>query len=269
MNKSTRASLSGCILMVAWLLPATAAQAAASVLIWPLDPIIEAGERGTALWLENVGRDAVTVQIRILGWSQQNSQDDFVAQQTVVGTPPFSTVPAGKKQLIRLTLTQPVEAGQEQAFRVLIDEIPPARATDSVTTRAQATAGLRFQMRYSLPLFVYGAGLSGKPLNHSAKRSAQPQLSWNIEHVDGKPYLQVHNAGSGHARLSRVRLRAVTADGAGAAPPPGTDVADGLLGYVLPGKTMRWPLPMELPTRDYSLQAQLAANSEAIVLTRQ
>jgi len=268
MTQLSRIWLAGCTLMLAWLLPATAAQAAASVLIWPLDPTIEAGERGTALWLENVGTEAVTVQIRILGWNQQNSQDDYVAQQSIIGTPPFTTIPAGRKQLIRLTLAQPVEAGQEQAFRVLIDEIPSTRAADTATTPPQATAGLRFQMRYSLPLFAYGAGLSGKPTNRPATRPAQPQLSWNIEQVDGKPYLRVHNAGSGHARLSQVRLTAANADAAKAAPPQ-TDVADGLLGYVLPGKTMHWPLHTELPARDYNLQAQLVANSEAVTLARQ
>lgn len=268
MTQSTRTWLAGCTLVLAWLLPTTAVQAAASVLIWPLDPTIEAGERGTALWLENVGTDAVTVQIRILGWNQQNSRDDYVAQQSIIGTPPFTTIPAGKKQLIRLTLTQPVEAGQEQAFRVLIDEIPSAHAAGTATTPPQATAGLRFQMRYSLPLFAYGTGLSGKPINRPATRPAQPQLSWNIEQIDGKPYLRVHNAGSGHARLSQVRLTAASAEGAEAAPLQ-TDIVDGLLGYVLPGQTMRWPLPMELPARDYNLQAQLVANSEAVTLARQ
>jgi len=253
--------------LLALLLAAPRLHAGTALLIWPIDPTIEAGERSVALWLENVGRDPVTVQIRLFAWEQRDYQDDYSVQQQLVGTPPFSSIEPGKKQLIRLTMLQPVPAGQERAFRILIDEIPTARDT-AASAPTQANAGLRFQMRYSLPVFVYGKGLWRKNAPSGAKAAtaqAQPQLSWSLEEVEGQRYLQVHNAGSGYARLSQVRMHATT-DGNPDAVATQIDLAAGLLGYVLPGKTMRWPVSDKLTAQDYSLQAQLAGGASPVTI---
>ncbi|MBF4190273.1 molecular chaperone, partial [Serratia ureilytica] len=44
--------------------------AAASILIWPIDPVIEDNQQATALWLENRDSKPVYMQIRVLGWQQ-------------------------------------------------------------------------------------------------------------------------------------------------------------------------------------------------------
>lgn len=44
--------------------------AASSVLIWPIDPVINSHEKATALWLENKDSQPVYMQIRVLGWQQ-------------------------------------------------------------------------------------------------------------------------------------------------------------------------------------------------------
>jgi fimbrial chaperone protein len=234
-----------------------AAFASTTLLIWPLDPTIEAGRRAGALWLENVGSTPVTLQIRVLAWDQQNFQDDYTAQNLIVGTPPFTTIAPGKKQLVRLTLTAPLVAAEERAFRILVDEIPTAQPAGG--------SGLRLQMRYSLPLFAYGEGLwrkqaGGRP---SATR-AQPALSWRLVEDGGTRYMQVRNSGSGHARLSQVRF-VNAARMALAADDGSIDVATGLLGYVLPGRTMRWPLPAGVPS-GRQLQAQLETNAPPVTL---
>lgn len=51
---------------------------------------------------------------------------------------------------------------------------------------------------------------------------------------DGKPALQVRNQGNVHVRLSQVTLQQGSQK---------RTLADGLLGYVLPGSTRSWPLP--------------------------
>lgn len=40
-------------------------QAASSVLIWPIDPVLEADQQASALWLENRGTETANLQIRI------------------------------------------------------------------------------------------------------------------------------------------------------------------------------------------------------------
>ena len=145
----------------------------------------------------------------------------------------YANIAPGQKQLIRLTRTGSSPAGQEQAYRIIIDEIPPAIPADPASQGA--TAAIRLQMRYSVPLFAYGAGLWSKE-DASRKRDPKgaglPQLTWRTVAVDGQPYVEVRNQGAVHARLTDVALK----QGSQTRP-----VAEGLLGYVLPGASMRWP----------------------------
>jgi fimbrial chaperone protein len=243
--------------LVSLLLLSVTATASTSLLIWPLNPTIEAGQKAGVLWLENVGNAPVTLQIRVLAWEQANFEDRYSEQQVVVGTPPFSTIAPGKKQFVRLTLVAPPAPGEERAFRVLVDEIPgPAPV---------ASTGLRLQMRYSLPLFAYGEGLWGKQQRRAAHgMRAQPSLSWKLVEEGGTSYLQVDNTGSGHARLSRVRF-VTRAGAAGNTGDDGIDVASGLLGYVLPGRVMRWPVPQGVSS-SHQLQVQLETNAPSLTL---
>ena len=50
----------------------------------------------------------------------------------------------------------------------------------------------------------------------------------------GKPFIEVRNRGAVHARLTEASLT----QGAQSQP-----LVEGLMGYVLPGATMRWPAP--------------------------
>lgn len=212
------------------------AGAATSVLIWPIDPVLEAGQKAGALWLENRGTAPASLQVRVFAWRQGDYQEQFQAQRDIIGSPPVATIAPGQKQLVRLTRTGSSPAGQEQAYRIIIDEIPSPLPTDNASQGT--TAAIRLQMRYSVPLFVYGEGLWGKP-DPEGKRSVdsvgKPQLSWRAVTIQGKPYVELRNTGPVHARLTDV----VVQQGSQAKP-----LAEGLLGYVLPGASMRWPAPL-------------------------
>ncbi|EMH4162284.1 molecular chaperone [Pluralibacter gergoviae] len=222
-------------LLCAGLLPA-GAMAAASILIWPVDPTLPAGKNATELWLENRGDTPAVMQVRVVGWQQENGFERYRPQQDVVASPPMISLSAGGKQLIRLIKQSPVPAGQERAWRIVIDEIPPAAGTGG------GPSGLKLQMRYSIPLFAYGEGLVPAQGGDGAPGVDPAGLSWRVAQVDGGPALQVQNRGRVHLRLSQVSLSS------GGAP---REMAQGLLGYVLPGQTRSWPLPagMNHPTR--------------------
>lgn len=219
------------------LLASVPAGAATSVLIWPIDPVLEADQKAGALWLENRGTAPASLQVRVFAWRQGEYQEQFQAQREIIGSPPVANIAPGQKQLIRLTRTGTSPAGQEQAYRIIIDEIPSPLPADAPSEGT--LAAIRLQMRYSVPLFVYGEGLWGKP-DPEGKRSAEgvgkPQLSWRPVSVQGKPYLELRNTGPVHARLTDVVLQQGGRD---------TPVVEGLLGYVLPGASMRWPAPSE------------------------
>ncbi|MFJ4344221.1 molecular chaperone [Pseudomonas sp. NPDC089401] len=212
------------------------AGAATSVLIWPIDPVLEADQKAGALWLENRGSAPASLQVRVFAWRQGDYQEQFQAQREIIGSPPVANIPPGQKQLIRLTRTGSSPAGQEQAYRIIIDEIPSPLPTDA--GGQGTTAAIRLQMRYSVPLFVYGEGLWGKADPEGRRDAAgvgKPQLSWRPVMVQGKPYVEMRNTGPVHARLTDV----VVQQGGQARP-----LAEGLLGYVLPGASMRWPAPL-------------------------
>ncbi|AZC24265.1 fimbrial biogenesis chaperone [Pseudomonas sessilinigenes] len=231
------------------------AQAASAVLIWPVNPAIEADQGATALWLENRASQPVTLQVRVLAWTQEQFQDLYRSQQAVIPSPPFVTVEAGRRQLIRLIRLGAVPSVSEQAYRVLIDEVPDG----SEPAPKQAGLALQFQMRYSIPLFISGAGIWTQPradLDRDPASATRPQLAWRLVEEGGQRYLQVRNDGAVHARLSRVRW-----EGGGRSLP----LLDGLLGYVLPGQQMRWLLPPGLaPGKGMSLMLQLSDNDAVV-----
>ncbi len=232
---TSRHSLVRCTMWALVMLGAGNVHAASSVLIWPIDPVLEADQQASALWLENRGSETANLQIRVFGWSQSGFAEQYQNQRDVIGSPPVAKIEPGQKQLVRLTRTREVPPGQELAYRIIIDEIPSAQP--ATADGGKTAAAIRFQMRYSVPLFAYGAGLWSKEDSTRArdpKGVGLPQLSWRTVAVDGKPYVEVRNQGAVHARLTDVTIKQ-----AGQSKP----LAEGLLGYVLPGAVMRWPAP--------------------------
>jgi fimbrial chaperone protein len=217
---------------------APAALALTSVMIWPIDPVIPSGQHAAALWLENRDTMPVTIQVRVLGWSEADNQQRYENDQMRVAvSPPMTTVPPGKRQLIRLIRTADVAPGTEDAYRVFIDEVP--QPEEGIDGADRSAFGVRFQMHYSIPLFVYGEGLRAKAdsLRHSSGDVATPLLTWHLSREGKQGWLVITNHGPVHARLTHVGF---DVDGVRA------DIAPGLLGYVLAGAQMRWPVPVGL-----------------------
>lgn len=197
-----------------------AAQQTGSVLIWPVNPVIETDKRAAALWLENPGKTPVSLQVRIYAWDQVGGKNVYASQEEVVGTPPIVTIAPGAKQLVRLTRMGPVPGKPETPYRIIVDEIPaPA------TAGSAAGAAISFRMRYSIPLFVIGTG-DGRSAD-----LPRPKLAWRIVKDAGTNFVEIRNDGSVRARLTEAFI-----DGR-------TPLGNGLLGYVLPRRVMRWPLP--------------------------
>ncbi|BAN46598.1 molecular chaperone [Metapseudomonas resinovorans] len=232
------------LLLSGLLLASAPARAASSILIWPINPVIEAEQKAAALWLENRGQAPVSMQVRVLAWSQAGYSDQLTPQQAVVGSPPVVSIAPGKRQMIRLIGLRPAPPGTEQAYRVLVDEMLEPDA------EPDANLGVKFQMRYSVPLFVFGSG-AGMASDAKARPGIQPlapQLSFSLQQEGGQRFLLLHNQGPAHARLSEVRL----SQGGRSVP-----LAEGLLGYVLPGARMRWVLPAGVADSGLGMEARI------------
>lgn len=180
--------------------------AQATFLIWPIYPKIEANEKAAAVWLENTGKSDAMVQIRVFKWDQKQQQDSYNEQNEVIASPPIAKIKAGEKHMLRLTRAAQTAEGQEVAYRVIVDELPI-----QLDEHAQDTSKVSFQMRYSIPLFVYGnnlgSGLTQETQKINAKNHlAQPILTWWIkDNAQGKTELYIKNSGLKFARLSGIK----------------------------------------------------------------
>lgn len=195
--------------VLAWAAPAAQA---AGLQVSPVSLFLPASQQAAVVTLTNTGGEAMTAQVRVFRWTQdEQGQDVYAPDHGVVASPPMLRLAPGAEQQLRLIRTGP-PAAEEAAYRVVIDELPPPQHTPR--------PGLNFVLRYSLPLF----------LNQS--ENPPTQLHWQWRAVGGKTELSARNHGTAYAQLGRIALTA--ADGKEIRP-----LVDGLAGYVLPGRTWR------------------------------
>lgn len=186
---------------------------AASLQVAPTSLQLGPRQNADALWISNSGTAPVQVQVRVYRWQQQGGQDQLTATDDLQVSPPMQSLAAGQQQLVRVVRSDPQAPAQQLAYRVIVDELP---------TLDPGRTGMQFVLRYSLPVFV-------QPVDTTPPKLQARQIILD----DGRPALEVSNAGGAYAQLADLAI--------GSAERPQT-VHPGLLGYVLGGQTMRWPL---------------------------
>lgn len=205
------------------------AASAAGLQVTPITLEIAHGDTSAVLWLANTGTAALQAQVRVVEWTQADHEDRLDTTRDLVASPPMLEVAAGARQLVRIVRTSgATPATRERSFRLLVDELPGAGG---------GQGGVQFLMRYSVPVFI--APDQPQPA---------PRLQWHLR--TQPPALEVVNTGSARAQLSEVAI----VDAAGTR----IVLSEGLLGYVLAGAQMRWPLPPDRPLpADARLQARI------------
>lgn len=191
---------------------------ASGLQVTPTSLSLKASQNADGLSLSNTGDNVVHAQVRVYRWTQDSTGDQLTPSRDLVISPPMLEVAVNAQQLIRVIRIGPAPAGTgavEAAYRLAIDELP---------VDAPQGPGLHFIVHYSLPVFVEPAGAV----------TALPQLQWSLQRDGQHISLVVSNNGNGHAQLATLDF----VDAAGKK----TEIDPGLLGYVLPGSTMRWAL---------------------------
>ncbi|WP_341676841.1 molecular chaperone [Niveibacterium sp. SC-1] len=170
-----------------------------------------------ALWLSNTGDTPLNAQVRVYRWTQEGEANQVTPSSELQASPPMLQIPPGGKQLVRVVrLRQPPSGAVEEAYRLIINELPPARK--------EGQQGLSYVLRYSVPVFL-----------QPSAPARPPQLNWALERGSGAAVsLKVSNSGAQRAQLASLDF----VDRAGKR----TELMPGLIGYVLPGATMRWAL---------------------------
>lgn len=194
---------------------------ASGLQVSPISLSLQSRENASGLTLSNSGDNVVHAQVRVYQWLQDEQGDRLTPSRGLLASPPMIELKPGENQLIRIIRAKAPPQGTgavEDTYRIVVNELPIKSATQQ--------SGIQFSLTYSLPVFV-------QPLN-VAKTS--PKLQWSTHlQADGKAViLRVSNSGKGHAQLAALSF----IDAAGNS----TEINPGLLGYVLPGATMHWPL---------------------------
>lgn len=170
-----------------------------------------------------VGTDGtrdMLVHARLFAWTQDGGQDRLLPTERVAVNPAIFELRPGERQLVRVGLVgAPGPAAAEQAFRLLVDEVPDQTLPEP--------GQVRTAVRLSLPVFVAGSGPRAM------------RIEAGLPHAKGVP---LRNLGNAHVRVDAVSLR----DRAG-----GEVAARRIFLYLLPGAEMLLPLPLApgLPAR--------------------
>lgn len=167
------------------------------------------------IWLSNEGDNEINAQVRVFHWGQNNYRDTLTASRDLVISPPMLTLRPGQRQLIRVIRLGTPTNNVEESYRLSINELP------SETPKANK---LQFVLHYSLPVFIQSKNV----IDPAAK------LTWGVKQIGSDHFLEVSNQGNSHAQLSSVTY--INKQGSR------KEITGGLLGYVLPGSTMRWIL---------------------------
>lgn len=190
--------------------------AAASLQVAPTSLTLQAKQSADGLWLSNSGDAPVQVQLRVFRWTQKDGKERLEPTRDLVISPPMQTLPPGERQLVRLVRTRPIAPTSEMSYRVIVDELPAPNKEQQ---------GLQFVLRYSVPVFVVPE--TQTPIAPSLRTSL-------VAAEDGQMAIEIENSGSEHAQIADL----VYTDASNKQ----ETIIPGLVGYVLPGQRMRWPL---------------------------
>jgi fimbrial chaperone protein len=179
--------------------------------IAPVHVQMTGDERAASLSVRNLDTQPSILQLRALDWSQIDGEERFTPTKNLLMSPPMATLRPGQTQVIRIIVDGPSSPAAERAFRLVIDQIPDARANPD----AKARTAIRVQ----IPVFVSPSG------------SDRPQLGWEARRAGAGLVVTAVNAGSAHDHVVDMRVMA------GGAP-----LGEPLEGYVLGGARRSWTI---------------------------
>ena len=158
---------------------------AASLNVAPTRVELGPEARSGAVTLQNDAELPVTVQVQTFAWPRSPLADDLEPTRDLLAVPPVFSLEPKARQIIRVALRKPLAGGREQAYRLLITEVPEPQGGSG--------AAVRFALRLSLPVFATPAG-------------ARPTPVWSFGGSAEAPTLRLLNSGTAHLQVRRIEL---------------------------------------------------------------
>jgi len=201
--------------LLAGVLAAAGTAAASTLGVAPIRVELSPKQSIAVITVRNQEDSPVTVQARPAAWSQQDGQDQLADTHDLLVTPPLFTIPANGHQVLRIALLRKPDPARELDYRLVLSEVPPAKAAE--------VTGLRVALRITLPIFV------------AAPTHTSPDLSWHHSWLpDGTLQVEAQNHGSAHIQIFDFDVQ------------PADHIAQVLhtdaARYLLPGSATHWQL---------------------------
>jgi fimbrial chaperone protein len=198
------------VCIVAAVLFCSARAEAASLSVLPITVDVVTPATTATVTVRNGESRPLAAQIRVFRWTQVDGQDRLDPTEDVVASPPVVTINGGADYIVRLERTAGQEIGGEEAYRVVVDELP--------NPNRQRNGSVALVLRYLIPAFFFSAD------------ATQPKLVWSLAHRGGATLLQAANSGDKRIQIVDLKLGA-------------SMVSKGLAGYVLGHSTRSWVVP--------------------------
>jgi fimbrial chaperone protein len=170
---------------------------AAEFTINPLQVYLERTSRASEIVVRNDDSTPLRMQVQAMSWRQDaDGQDQYEAADDLLYFPRAMEIPPGDSRVIRVGV-KAAPVSREDAYRVFIEELPPATP---VSAQPPGTS-LQVLLRIGVPVFV---------------APAQPDRKAEIVRLDlrgAKVEWVVANRGNVHLRAEQVDLAGVGRDG--------------------------------------------------------
>ena len=219
---------------------------AGEFVINPLRLTLDRTTKASEVVVRNDDKSPLRLQVEAMRWTQ-NAQgvDQYEPSDGLLYFPRTMEIPPGESRIVRVGV-RGAPVSSEDAYRLFIEELPPASAADE---QAKGTS-LRIFLRVGVAVFVAPAQPERKA-EITRLTLAGRQGEWSVT-----------NAGNVHIRADQIEVAGLARDGSRLFVTPSADR------YFLPGiaRTMRFEVPADVCNRVAAIEASVLA--DRVNLTR-
>ena len=141
------------------------AAAAGSLRVGPTRIDLSAQHPVAVLEVENTGDSPTLAQVDALTWTQNAGEEVLEPSPDLIATPLVMNLAPGETQKVRVGLRELGSDRTERSYRVIVGEVTPTFV---------ASAGLRFAVRISVPVFASSRA------SQSAGARDSTELTWRL-----------------------------------------------------------------------------------------
>lgn len=122
-------------------------------------------DRAVAVTINNEGDEELVMQADIYLWKQKaDGEDELTLTEDLILSPPIIKLAARSRQVVRLAMLKPQPSADQQTYRLVVREVPEAKA-------AEKTVQLQIALAFSMPVFITPPGAK-RQMDCAAERSA-------------------------------------------------------------------------------------------------